>query len=93
MLSTVASKLQHSRGGYDENFSPSGCRSLNTQVPDAVPKLNAEHNSNSAIANQQSIGGGEGIRTPDPRVANAVLCQLSYTPEPDVRGQISEVTD
>jgi hypothetical protein len=26
-------------------------------------------------------GGGEGTRTPDPRVANAVLCQLSYTPE------------
>jgi hypothetical protein len=25
-------------------------------------------------------GGGEGIRTPDPRVANAVLCQLSYAP-------------
>ena len=38
------------------------------------------------IANQQSpvgifLGGGEGIRTPDPRVANAVLCQLSYTPD------------
>ena len=28
-----------------------------------------------------SPGGGEGIRTPDPRVANAVLCQLSYTPD------------
>ena len=28
-------------------------------------------------------GGGEGIRTPDPRVANAVLCQLSYTPDTD----------
>ena len=26
-------------------------------------------------------GGGEGIRTPDPMVANHVLCQLSYTPE------------
>jgi hypothetical protein len=26
------------------------------------------------------VGGGEGIRTPDPRVANAVLCQLSYAP-------------
>jgi hypothetical protein len=25
-------------------------------------------------------GGGEGIRTPDPMVANHVLCQLSYTP-------------
>src|ERR1051325_9648026 len=29
----------------------------------------------------RSAGGGEGIRTPDPCVANAVLCQLSYTPE------------
>jgi hypothetical protein len=28
-----------------------------------------------------SFGGGEGIRTPDPRVANAVLCQLSYAPD------------
>ena len=26
------------------------------------------------------IGGREGIRTPDPRVANAMLSQLSYTP-------------
>ncbi len=35
------------------------------------------------ISNWKSLsaGGGEGIRTPDPRVANAVLCQLSYTPE------------
>jgi hypothetical protein len=30
-------------------------------------------------------GGGEGIRTPDPRVANAVLCQLSYTPDNNFR--------
>jgi hypothetical protein len=28
-----------------------------------------------------SFGGGEGIRTPDPMVANHVLCQLSYTPD------------
>ena len=27
-----------------------------------------------------SDGGGEGTRTPDPMVANHVLCQLSYTP-------------
>ena len=26
-------------------------------------------------------GGGEGTRTPDPMVANHVLCQLSYTPD------------
>jgi hypothetical protein len=41
-------------------------------------------------------GGGEGIRTPDPRVANAVLCQLSYTPESEFeisnfKSEISEV--
>jgi hypothetical protein len=37
-------------------------------------------------------GGGEGIRTPDPRVANAVLCQLSYTPEKaNLRSQISNL--
>jgi hypothetical protein len=29
---------------------------------------------------QHGIGGGEGTRTPDPMVANHVLCQLSYTP-------------
>ena len=28
----------------------------------------------------QVAGGGEGTRTPDPMVANQVLCQLSYTP-------------
>jgi hypothetical protein len=35
-------------------------------------------------------GGGEGIRTPDPRVANAVLCQLSYTPDSNFRLWISD---
>jgi hypothetical protein len=38
-------------------------------------------NRQSAIGNRQSVGGGEGSRTPDPMVANHVLCQLSYTPE------------
>ena len=37
------------------------------------------------------LGGGEGIRTPDPRVANAVLCQLSYTPDKNLRSQISDL--
>ena len=40
-------------------------------------------------------GGGEGIRTPDPRVANAVLCQLSYTPDKfeisELKSEISEI--
>ena len=38
----------------------------------------AKHSSFDA---NRRAGGGEGIRTPDPRVANAVLCQLSYTPD------------
>lgn len=29
-----------------------------------------------------NIGGREGIRTLDPRIANAVLSQLSYSPTP-----------
>ena len=36
--------------------------------------------STPAVRDSPGVGGGEGIRTPDPRVANAVLCQLSYTP-------------
>jgi hypothetical protein len=31
-------------------------------------------------------GGGEGTRTPDPMVANHVLCQLSYTPSEITNG-------
>jgi hypothetical protein len=38
-------------------------------------------NRQLAIANRQYLGGGEGSRTPDPMVANHVLCQLSYTPD------------
>ena len=36
------------------------------------------------------FGGGEGIRTPDPMVANHVLCQLSYTPNKHFGFKISE---
>ena len=39
----------------------------------------------SAIENRQCRGGGEGSRTPDPMVANHVLCQLSYTPDQEFR--------
>src|SRR4051812_26162492 len=31
-----------------------------------------------------SVGGDEGNRTPNPRLAKAVLCQLSYVPEGEV---------
>ena len=52
-------------------------------------------NPRSEIQDRKA-GGGEGIRTPDPRVANAVLCQLSYTPDnqfetSNLRFEISEV--
>ena len=58
------------------------CRNFNIQ---SDSQLNAQVSTNpeSEISDLQwrSSGGGEGIRTPDPRVANAVLCQLSYTPD------------
>ena len=41
---------------------------------------NSTYDSLFSIGNRKCPGGGEGIRTPDPRVANAVLCQLSYAP-------------
>ena len=54
-----------------------------------IPKISA---LKSEIAKH---GGGEGIRTPDPRVANAVLCQLSYTPDKfeisELKSEISEI--
>ena len=36
---------------------------------------------NFGVVRDRRTGGGEGTRTPDPCVANAVLCQLSYTPD------------
>jgi hypothetical protein len=38
--------------------------------------------SQAAPGEYIAYGGGEGTRTPDPMVANHVLCQLSYTPYP-----------
>jgi hypothetical protein len=75
-LSTYyASKLQHSRGELKTLSQPTWLPSLEGS------SFGRSLNRQSAIANRQCHGGGEGIRTPDPRVANAVLCQLSYTPE------------
>ena len=34
------------------------------------------------------FGGGDGIRTHDPNVANVVLSQLSYAPTPNFRLQV-----
>jgi hypothetical protein len=67
------------------------CRKLNPQHAEGST-YDLAVNPHSAITNQRFSGGGEGIRTPDPRVANAVLCQLSYTPDKRaIRGQISDV--
>src|SRR4030095_15145254 len=38
------------------------------------------HSLSDLCRRRRVDGGGEGIRTPDPMVANHVLCQLSYTP-------------
>jgi hypothetical protein len=65
------------------------CRNFNSQrIENSTYDL--VFNQHSTIANQQFVGGGEGIRTPDPRVANAVLCQLSYTPDKHCQFSISD---
>ncbi len=64
LLSTKLSKLQQSKLG----LLLLDCSSYDKSSI-SIPQ--------SQISNS---GGGEGIRTPDPRVANAVLCQLSYAP-------------
>ena len=58
-------------------FSTSGCRSFKSSSSDE----RCDFKSDSEIDRNRKVGGGEGIRTPDPRVANAVLCQLSYAPD------------
>jgi hypothetical protein len=63
-------------------FRPSVETSILSPAEDSTYDLAV--NPHSAITNRQFSGGGEGIRTPDPRVANAVLCQLSYTPDKKV---------
>ncbi len=35
---------------------------------------------------QESFGGGEGVRTPDLRLAKPALCQLSYAPKASGKG-------
>ena len=49
-----------------------------SQIPGRKSEL---PNPKSDREAHQKPGGGEGIRTPDPMVANHVLCQLSYTPD------------
>jgi hypothetical protein len=50
-------------------------------LPIECSSIDCLKNRQLAIANRQYLGGGEGSRTPDPMVANHVLCQLSYTPD------------
>jgi hypothetical protein len=59
------------------NFNPQG--SAYDDRP--LHQVAGLENSSFKRANRQCHGGGEGIRTPDPMVANHVLCQLSYTPD------------
>ena len=66
------------------NFSPQGGRHKMSTYDIWLPPLRTQvPNAPIGIRNRKSetTGGGEGTRTPDPRVANAVLCQLSYTPD------------
>ena len=68
-----------------------------------ISELNRTHMShvtyrtylNAQISTRSQVrGGGEGIRTPDPRVANAVLCQLSYAPnKQNLKFQIQDSRD
>ena len=37
---------------------------------------------------QESFGGGEGVRTPDLRLAKPALCQLSYAPSVGLRKRL-----
>ena len=79
LLSTKRRNFSIQIGGLGRHFKQAGC----------LPSAGAIFEGSSFnylrfdISNlrSQGHGGGEGIRTPDPRVANAVLCQLSYTPE------------
>src|SRR6267143_1030348 len=81
-----ASKLQPSMIRLDSRCRISGCRTLSGSSFDELSLFSKPRGDHSAHPNP---GGGEGIRTPDPRVANAVLCQLSYTP----RQSKSEIQD
>ena len=49
---------------------------------ETIVSISARVRSGSDSQLRDSDGGGEGTRTPDPMVANHVLCQLSYTPKP-----------
>ena len=47
-----------------------------------IPGRNAEEMVlNGSVLSTVKNGGAEGIRTPDPRLAKAVLSQLSYSPK------------
>ena len=50
---------------------------------ETIVSTSARVRNGSESQPRDSDGGGEGTRTPDPMVANHVLCQLSYTPRPD----------
>jgi hypothetical protein len=55
------------------------------QASKQIVSTSAAVKNGSESQPRNSDGGGEGTRTPDPMVANHVLCQLSYTPLPLTR--------
>ena len=69
---------------FDETVEISALK----HTPDASHGTHTTYLKRSRFDRDRIAGGGEGIRTPDPRVANAVLCQLSYAPDKLLRFQI-----
>src|SRR6185503_4749677 len=65
----------------DQKLLSTERRNFNVQFGTERSTLDAlSLDTSNRIAVTSLFGGGEGIRTPDPMVANHVLCQLSYTP-------------
>lgn len=78
------------RQGADEKQPPhrGGLRGLG---PRTEMKKNGKGPTKSAL--NRTFGGDEGNRTPNPRLAKAVLCQLSYVPWPSPRDRIGGAGD
>src|SRR5689334_10730414 len=77
-----ASKLQPSKPGRRKmSTSASLCHLQGLKFRLAPIGNHQSFQISNLRSEDRKVGGGEGIRTPDPRVANAVLCQLSYAPD------------
>ena len=62
-----------------KNFRPEG---RDPEICASEPKAH-HHTSHEALKepNRRSLGGADRVRTDDPRLAKAVLSQLSYSPK------------